>query len=551
MPGFLDRFTNNRILSTIQERIKDIANLGIRYDDAVIKNSHAIGYTESQFMKQGVVADEGTMYSLAMADTSVKKYIAHFDKDYKNRREFLRKFSMNGEVQWALDTITDEAIVQDEQNYFCYPSLINMNVKEEVIEAYEEIFNRMYTYWRFNDDITAWQYMYQLLVDGFLAFEIIYNDSGKKIIGFKELDPISIRPDVEKQADGSYKNIWWQNEEDVRIKKKLYDSQIIYIAFAKGNSISRVSYVERLVRSFNLLRIMEHTRIIWSVMNASFRLKMVVPIGSKSPQKAKESLGELMSIYKEDVRLDNDSGELFVNGRPNIQFFKNYMIPANDRGEQTDISVMGGEGPDLSNTDVLAYFWDKLKMDSKIPAGRWDKATNGGVFQSTVDATDREEIRFGRFVNRLRSIFQEIIVKPVYLQLILDFPELEDDEIFRGQIGVKFNKNNIFEDLKEMDLYMKRADFIAKMGELKTVKKGQPVPFFHPEFMIQTWLKMPANELESNKKYWDAEDEGQENFGEGGAAGAAGGDLGGGGSDLGIGGSSAAGDTGGDDQFQL
>ena len=493
----------------------------------VVKNSHAIGYTESQFLKQGVIADEALMYSLAMSDTTIKKYIAHFDKEYKNRREFLRKFAMNGEIQWALDTIADEAIVQDEQNYFCYPSTINMDIKEEIIDAYDTTFNKMYTYWRFNDDITAWQYMWQLLVDGFLAFEIVYNDKGKKIIGFKELDPVSIRPDVEKQADGSFKNIWWQYEEDLRMKRKLYDSQIIYIAYAKGNTISRVSYVEKMVRSFNLLRIMEHTRIIWNVMNASFRLKMVVPIGSKSPQKAKESLGELISIYKEDVRLDNDSGELFINGRPNIQFYKNYMIPANDRGEQTDISVMGGEGPDLSNMDVLQYFTGKLKIDSNIPSARWDNASNGGMFQATVDATDREEMRFGKFINRVRSIFQEIMVKPIYLQMILDFPDLADDEIFKAQIGVRFNKNNIFEDLKEMDLYGKRMDFMTKAKDVKTIKGGQEVDYFHPEFLIQWALKLPANLIDTNKKFWEKEDEGQAAFTEGGAGGAGGAPAGG------------------------
>lgn len=559
MAGFLDRFSQNRILSTIQERIREIANLGIRYDDMVVKNSHAIGYTESQLMKQGVIPNETLTYALAMSDTSVKKYIAHFDKDYKTRRDFLRKFSMNGEVQWALDTITDECIVQDEQNYFCYPSTINMDLKEDIIDAYEKTFNKIYAYWRFNDDITAWQYMYQLLVDGFLAFEIVYNDKGKKIIGFKELDPMSIRPDVEKQADGTFKNIWWQYEEDLRMKRKLYDSQVIYIAYAKGNTISRVSYVERLVRSFNLLRIMEHTRIIWNVMNASFRLKMVVPIGSKSPQKAKESLGELMSIYKEDVRLDNDSGELFINGRPNIQFFKNYMIPGNDRGEQTTIEVMGGEGPDLSNMDTLAYFWDKFKLDSKIPFGRWDKATNGGLFQSTVDAVDREEIRFGRFINRLRSVFQEIIVKPVYLQLVLDFPDLADDEIFKGQVGVRFNKNNIFEDMKEMDLYSKRAEFLAAMKAVKTMKGGNEVDYFHPEFLIQWGLKLPANLIETNKRFWMQEDEGQAAFTAGGegaappttAAGEADALAGGGatpGADLGT--AEPGADTGGE-QFEL
>jgi len=286
MAGFLDRVSNNALFNSIQTRIRDIANLGLRYDDMVVKNSQAVGATEGQFLKQGIMGDDALMYTLAMADIGPKKYIAYFDKDYQTRREFLRKFSLNGEIQWCLDTISDEAIVQDETNFFCYPSNMSLDVKDEVKVKFEENFNKIYNFFHFNDDVTAWQYFYQLLVDGFLAFEIIYDDKAQNIIGFKELDATQLRPSVEKQSDGTYKNVWYQNEQDINLRRVLYDSQIIYIAYAKGNSMSRVSYVERLIRSFNLLRIMEHTRVIWAIMNASFRMKMIVPIGSKSPQKA-------------------------------------------------------------------------------------------------------------------------------------------------------------------------------------------------------------------------------------------------------------------------
>jgi uncharacterized protein YihD (DUF1040 family) len=502
MSGFLDRLNNNTLFSNIQAKVKEFANLGVKYDDMVIKNSQAVGATEARFLKQGVIGDEALMYSLAMSDTSTKKYIAYFDKDYKSRREFLRKFSMNGEIQWILDTLTDEAIIQDERNFFCYQTPLNMEVADEIKEAYEENFKKIYTYWRFNDDITAWNLFYQLLVDGFLAFEIIYNEEADQIIGFKELDATSLRPATERQPDGRFAPIWMQHEEDVHMKRKLYDSQIIYISYAKGNSISRVSYVERLIRSFNLLRIMEHTRIIWNVMNSSFRLKTIVPIGTKSPQKAKESLGELMGMYREDVNLDYDSGELFVNGRPNIQFFKNYVFPVNAQGQQTDVSVIGGEGPDLSNMDALNYFYDKLKLDSKIPMGRFDRS-GANQFTTNGDAIDREEIRFSKFINRLRSIFQEIITKPLYIQMIRNFPELEEDEMFKSEIGVRFNKDNVFERMKEMELVSKSVEFITALKEVKTIRDGQEAEFFHPQFLIERFMHMSQGDFEANQAYWD------------------------------------------------
>ena len=248
---------------------------------------------------------------------------------------------------------------------------------------------------------------------------------------------------------------------------------------------------------------MEHTRVIWAVMNSQFRMKMTVPIGSKSPQKAKESLGELMGIYKEDIKLDYDSGEIFINGRPNIPFFKNYMFPVKN-GEQTDIGVIGGEGPDLSNINALDYFYNKLKLDSKIPMARFDRAAGGGQFQMGTDNVDREEIRFSKFINRLRSIFQEILAKPMYIQMLMDFPELKDDELFKAQVGVRFNKDNIFERMKEMELLKQSAEFIGTLKDIKTLDKdGQERDYFHPQFLIERYMFLSQGEIDQNEKYWE------------------------------------------------
>ena len=506
MAGFLDRFGAGTF-KNVSKKLRDLSNLGVRYDDMVIRNSQAIGAIEGAYLKRGMIGDESFMYTLAQADTTVKKQIAYFDREYVVQREFLRKFAMNGEIQWILDTIADEAIIQDERQFFCQPVPMSNSVQEDVAKTYQNNFEKIYTYWRFNDDTTAWSLFYQFLIDGYLAFEIICDDKNKNIIGFKELDAATIRPAVEKQNDGTFKNVWYQNEGDPALFRTLYDSQIIYISYGKGNVASRTSYVERLVRSFNLLRIMEHTRVIWNVMNSSFRLKMIVPIGSKSPQKARETLGELMSTYKEDVRLDYDSGELFINGRPNIQFYKNYMIPSKN-GEQTEISVIGGEGPDLSNMDPLSYFSNKLKVDSKVPISRFDRAANASTFSFSAEGADREEIRFAKFINRLRSIFQEIITKPLYLQMVLDFPAFKDDELFKSQIGIRFNKDNIFEREKEMNQLKSTIEFINDMSQLKTIRKGKESQYFHPAFLIKTYSGLSPLQMKENEDYWDTEEKG-------------------------------------------
>lgn len=512
MAGFIDRIGVNPIFGQLSKSLKNLANLGMRYDDMVVKQSRAVGVTEAEFGNQGYLPEE-FLYSLALSDVGHKKFIAFFDKDYKARRDYLRKFAMNPEIEFIIDTIADEAIVYDDSNYFCSPDItkvreiLSPETQKEIVAEINQQFKKIYSHFHFSEGHDGWAYFRQLLIDGFIAFEIIFDPDGKNIVGFKELDPISLRPGVEKSSDGVYKKIWVQYEDVPSMKRVLLDSQIIYISYAKGNFTGRVSYVERMVRSFNLLRIMENSRVIWNIMNSSYRLKMVVPIGTKSPQKAKEALAEMINIYKEDINLDQDSGELSINGAPSMQFYKNYLFPSKN-GESPDISVMGGEGFDLSDPSQLQYFKDKLIEDSKIPAGRFDKGMGGGgggQYAVAADGIDREEIRFFKFITRLRSIYQEIILKPLFIQMGLMYPELAEDELFKSTLAITYNKDNVFEELKNMDIMQKRVDFVTSMMGIMDKKKDASgmdvdVPYFTPKFVVEKYLKMSQDDISTNER---------------------------------------------------
>lgn len=512
MPGFLNRQANGATTTSwsISKSIKRLANLGMNYEDMVIQQSKAVGATEAAMGNQGFMPED-FLYSLALADIGQKKFIAYFDKNYPQRRDYLRNFSMNGEIDFMLETITDEAIVYDDRNFFCRPSLTNLrrilkdDVQDEIVTYIWNVFNKIYYAHHFVEGHDAWSYFKQFLIDGFLAFEIIYDKEAKNIVGFKELDAASLRPGVAKDEHGKLQKIWVQYEDIPSMKRELYDSQIIYISYAKGNFSNRTSYVERLIRSFNLLRIIENSRIIWNIMNASFRMKMVVPIGTKSPQKAKESLAEMMAIYKEDINLDSDSGELTVNGKPSMQFYKNYLFPSK-QGESPEIETLDSGGPNMSDTESLKYFYDKLKSDSKIPFERFDNEGGGGSWSMDASGMSREEIRFSKFITRLRSIFQEVMIKPVILQVQLKFPFLQNDDMFKAALGLEYEEENMFKEMKMMDIQGKRVDFVSNMLNLMVNEKDDSgmdtqVAFFDAMFLAEKYLKMNQADLEQNQKY--------------------------------------------------
>lgn len=505
MAGFLDFLKpNESALGNILRNLGKVSKFGMEYDDMVVRNSQAIGASEGNFFNQqgtGFTQDDAFYWTMSYQDTKVRKYIAYFDKDYGEKRNFLRKFSLNGEIEFILDSITDEAISYDDRNFFATPSFVNIDLKEKILDKIAAHYNRLYNIFGFQNSILAWQLFRQFLIDGFLAFEIIYDNKGKEIIGFKELDATSLQPAVEKVGENEYKQFWIQYPKNPQMTRKLTNEQVIYISYAKGNSVSRVSYVERLVRSYNILRIMENSRVIWNVMNASYRLKFIIPTGSQSPQKALQTLGQLMSHYKEDININDASGELTINGRPKVQFYKNYLFPEMN-GQSPEISSLNPSGPDFNVMENVVYFFNKLKMDSKLPYARFAARSAGpSQYKISIDALERDEIRFEKFLRRLRSIFQEILVKPLYIQMCLEFPELSRDRSFKANLGLNFHRESEFEEMVQLSNYSKRSEFIKGLGEFK-VKQGEAeTPYFDNDFLIQRFLGLTPDMIKLNEKY--------------------------------------------------
>jgi len=430
----------------------------------------------------------------------MRKNIPFFDQGYEGKRDELRRFSTHDEIEDILDILCDESIVYDNKNFIGNPELIGMDVSEEVTKYLNKSYRDLYQYFGFNSDQSAWYFFRKFLIDGYLSFEIIYNPEQDQIIGFKEIDPITLMPGYNKD-DG--KKVWVQFKDDPVKERVLYDAQIIYLSYSSITTASRVSYLERLVRSFNLMRIMEHTRVIWAVTNSSYRMKFIIPVGGKSKTRAKQSLAQLMGNYKEVVDFDWDSATLATNGKPMLQFNKEYWLPSKE-GESPEIETLGGEGPELSDTEALKYFNDKLKMVSKIPFNRFMYEDGGGDFNLAADGMIRDEIKFSKFIKRLRSSFQEILVKPLHIQMCLKFPEFKDDAGFKTQIAIQFNEENMFAELKQMEIMEKRLDFISTMQD--SLMKTDPVtmeemPYFDMEFLVDRYLKLSPDDKVSNEAY--------------------------------------------------
>jgi hypothetical protein len=519
MAGFTGNsrsYSNNP--NPVTRVLKKLSSFGMNYKDDVIKNVRSVdlsllqqnisnGNTNSTQI--GTINDENVQVLFARmssTDPSLGKgYFGVAEESYQKKKEQIRKFALQDEIEEILDIICEESIVFDAGNKFANVKL-NYKVDQNILDELNIEYNKLYNYFGFYDAIQASDYFRKWLIDGFLAFEIVYNEQQSEIIGFMEIDPASLTPGLDPTTN---EKIWFVNQRmgaggQIMQDRILFDSQIIYISYSKSDMTSRISYVERLIRSFNILRTMEATRIIWAVTNASYKTQYIIPVGSVQSTRGRQTLAQAMNSYKEIVDFDWDSGEIHTNGRPMLQFYKDIFM-ASEGGETPQIQNIGNDGPEISDTETLKYFRDKLRQASKIPASRFEKEQGEGVFSLSADGIAREEIRFSKFIARLRSVFQEILIKPLYIQMCLKHPEIQTDMNFRVNMGLDYYKDSVFEQNKEIELLQKQADFISSiMGSMvERDAEGNETPYFDFDFIVRKYFGMSDEDLKLNQRYKD------------------------------------------------
>jgi hypothetical protein len=520
--------------------LRNLSNYGMNYDDMIIRNQVGIGINEDPYAAKG-----NSMYDFfsqrAVASVLNRKSIPYLDKSYADKRRILREYSIKDEIRDFVSTICDESIVYNDDADFCQPKQLSTEYSIEIHDKYQEFFEKIYSKYGFGDNITAWSMMRDFLIDGYIAIEIIYDDRKKNIIGFNRLRPETIVPAYEPNVG----HLWIQFPEDPQLRRIFLDSQIVYISYSTQNDYSETSYVEGLIKPYNQLKILEQTRIMFNVLNAQVYQKFTIPIKGLSRQRAEEQIGQLIHDYSEEVEWDDSLGTLTINGQKHLHYNKQIWFPEGDAGTP-NMELVKQEGHDLNDDTMLSWFYKALKRASKIPMQRFEPESGGGNLYSDSSDMTRDEIKFHNFINRLRSNFKEIIVKPLRLQMLIEFPELKEDNSILNDINISFYSNQLFEDWQKINNLAKRSEIV---GTLLGVMKTEERPYFHIEWIMDKVFKLSPEDKAENDRYWARDGKlgasGPEGGGEGGDMDGddMGGDMGGG--DMG-GGDMGGGDEGGD-----
>ena len=534
-------FANNSAIENkglFSRILRNLSNYGMNYDDMIIRNQVGIGINEDPYAAKG-----DSMYDFfsqrAVASVLNRKSIPYLDKSYADKRRILREYSIKDEIRDFVSSLCDESIVYNDDRDFCSPRPISNEFPKDIQDKYQEYFEKIYNRFGFADNISAWNMMRDFLIDGYIAIEIVYDDKKKNIINFNRLRPETIVPAYEPGIG----HLWIQFPEDPQLRRIFLDSQIIFISYSTQNDYSETSYVEGLIKPYNQLKILEQTRIMFNVLNAQVYQKFTIPTKGLSRQKAEEQIGQLIHDYSEEIEWDDTLGTLSINGQKHLHYNKQIWFPDGDAGTP-NMELMKNEGHDLNDETMLSWFYKALKRASKIPMQRFESESGGGNLFGDSSEMTRDEIKFHNFISRLRANFKEIIVKPLKLQMLIDFPELMEDEVFTNQVDIIFYSNQLFEDWKKINNLSKKADAVST---LLGVMKSEEQPYFHIEWVMDHVFKLTPEEKAENERYWARDDAKGGASAEGGEGGEGGDDFGGGGDDFGGGGDDfGGGDTGGD-----
>ena len=490
---------------TIAKFFSNMARMGMTYEDDVIKNMRAIPADKNLIPKQDQFVNQDLFTQLS-SQWKVKSNQdkSFFEKDFPQKREALRKLALQPELEDILDTMTNEAIVYDSDlTYFAEPFIEVQElhvIKKEYRTKIENIMNDHYRrfYKMLDWKYKAWDQFKRFLVEGILSWEIVYDrlDKPTQIVGLVPIDPATL---TKKFENGKW--YWIQYKGMQGKERKLLDSQVIYIAYQETDCISRVSYLERLIRPFNIYRIIEQAQLIWTITNASYKMKFTIPVKGMNKTTGMQTLSSAMNRYKEDIKFIGDTGELTINGQVNMPFNKEYWFPENDAGSPS-IETLGGDGPELNDNDQLKFFKNQLYKISKIPLSRFDQESSETWFGADASSTARTEIDFARFVNRLRNQFSQIIIKPLQLQLALSVPELQENRQFLEAVSLQYKSYNLFEEMMELDLMQKRVEHIQTMKDsmVDMDVEGNEIKFFSSEFLVKKYLKLSDADLKLNEK---------------------------------------------------
>ena len=464
--------------------------------------------------------------AISVAAGGAQSTFVDLDGTAKTEAELVNRYRsmlLQPEVQSAVDDIVNEAItVSDDKSVVeCVTDDIELpeSIKKKIREEFDTILKLLDFSNQGYDIFNRWY------VDGRLNYHVIIDEKAPKkgILELRYIDSRKIRKvrEYERQrVDNTQFALKRLKNEYYMYTERGYDSSMVANAINANDAIQGlriakdsivscnsglindrntviISHLHKAFKPLNQLRMMEDASVIYRISRAPERRVFYIDVGNLPKVKAEQYLREMMTNHKNKLVYDASTGEM-RDDRKFMTVTDDFWLPRREGNRGTEITSLPG-GQNLGEMEDIEYFQKKLYKSLNVPLSRLEPDT--GFSLGRASEISRDEVKFAKFIRRLRGRFSILFDKTLEKQLILKgIIKPEEWDQIKDKIRYNFMNDNHFEELKETEILRDRLAILADISNYTGA-------YFSKEWVRKNVLRMTEDDIEEIKKQMDTEAE--------------------------------------------
>jgi len=406
------------------------------------------------------------------------QYINMDGDQAKDNQQLLMRYrgvTQHPKVDMAIEEIVNEAITASDEESSVKLTVEDIDAPDKIKDSIRQEFDRIISMLHFND--LGHDMFRSWYVDGRCIHHLLVNESNLKagIQEIRHIDSAKIR----KVKDVKYKK---DPKTNVKIVDKVDEFYIFDDKPGQANTAIKIStdaisyvtsgvldegrkkvlsHLHKALKPINQLRMMEDSLVIYRLARAPERRIFYIDVGNMPRGKANEYMKDIMAKYRNKLVYDASTGQI-KDDRKHMSMLEDFWLPRKEGGRGTEISTLPG-GDNLGQIDDIIYFQKRLYRSLNVPVNRLEQEAQFSLGRSTE--ISRDEVKFQKFIDKLRRRFSQVFLGILRKQLILKGIITEQDwESWKDDIYVDYVKDNHFTELKEMEVYRERAGLLNEMS---------------------------------------------------------------------------------------
>ena len=463
--------------------------------------------------------DEGGSYATA-AGAHYGQYLNLDGNDSKDNYQLIMKYrgnAMHPEVDAAIEDIVNESISGSELEQSLDINLDNIDAPDRIKKVIKEEFDYVYGMLNFKElghDIFRRWY-----VDGRIYHHLILNETNPKE-GIQEIRPIDSAK-MRKVKKVKYKKDpitgakVVENTEEFFIYQekpgqstsgiKMTNDSVSYVTSGLLTEDRKkiVSHLHKGLKPINQLRMMEDALVIYRLSRAPERRIFYIDVGNMPRGKAEQYMKDIMAKYRNKLVYDAKTGEI-RDDRKHQAMLEDFWLPRREGGRGTEITTLPA-GENLGQIEDVLYFQKRMYRALNVPLSRLDtEAASAANFLGRSTEINRDELKFQKFIDRLRMRFSHLFYGILKKQLILKGIITEEDwESWKNDITVDYVRDNHFSELRDAEIMRERLQTLDMVNQYV----GE---YYSKEWIQKNVLMLSDEDIENMEKDMEDEDDGEE-----------------------------------------